>query len=302
MDITTTISAPKPSMLDNARSYQNSDPYAPIVRGKAGDQRPVRKGRMRSTPTKPAFTGMTHDSPDKVIGSSSNKFWHGVGLHWHNQFSRCRGPRGPVLIFVVFGILIALVVVTYVSFKLVHAPTCMGAPYLYVTLHSAGNAFKFSRDGCLVTEKVLWHGNQNTKYFRQVTLGQYEDSPVLYAAAKDEVTSEPHFYSRCNFLLCTSHCFHAWNTIYLRCLCTGSVHHGPRCGLISRLSCPACSRVQRRIWEPSTRTRSRKMMQETCMRPSRTQTSSFGMPTRGTIPTAMRSLTKVRQWKNTGMT
>jgi hypothetical protein len=97
-------------------------------------------------------------------------------------------------VFVVLGFIVAVTVAIFASVKLIDTPECEGAPYLYVTLHSADNVFKISRDGCLITEKVLWHGTQNTKYFRQVTLGNYMNSPVMYAAAKDEVL----MYGQCS--------------------------------------------------------------------------------------------------------
>ncbi|RYG97435.1 hypothetical protein EON65_52880 [archaeon] len=52
--------------------------------------------------------------------------------------------------------------------------SCLGAPYLYVTHKDSRNVVKFSRDGCLLHEKVLWGVSNAHSRLRSMVLGTYK--------------------------------------------------------------------------------------------------------------------------------
>ena len=81
--------------------------------------------------------------------------------------------------FVFTFLLIMLFFVFFVFFFLpTSASKCLPAPYLYVTSHGHHNIFKYTRDGCLVTEYVLkfedgYDDSSNT--YRGMTFASFGD-------------------------------------------------------------------------------------------------------------------------------
>jgi hypothetical protein len=59
---------------------------------------------------------------------------------------------------------------------------CLGPPYLYITHKGSKNIMKFSRDGCLIHEKVLWGVSNEDSDLRGMAFGHYNGKEVLYVA------------------------------------------------------------------------------------------------------------------------
>jgi hypothetical protein len=63
---------------------------------------------------------------------------------------------------------------------------CLGAPYLYITLHhEKTNVLKFTRDGCLVSDRVLVGGPSMDMNFRSMVINNNGD--LIIANAADDV-------------------------------------------------------------------------------------------------------------------
>lgn len=58
------------------------------------------------------------------------------------------------------GFFVALLCFTaYVSIALANSKSgCLGAPYLYISHHDSHNVLKYTRDGCPLSQNVLWFG------------------------------------------------------------------------------------------------------------------------------------------------
>ena len=79
---------------------------------------------------------------------------------------------------------------------------CSGAPYLYVTTHDTPyNVLKYSRNGCLLSDKVLKgksHLPLETTELRSVTIGKYKgENGYLYVADASKDSSQVLVYSNC---------------------------------------------------------------------------------------------------------
>lgn len=93
------------------------------------------------------------------------------------------------LIICIGLIFVILVVTTWIiSSKFVGVSTCLGPPYLYVTVEESSNVLKYSRDGCSITQHILWYGSFGSKHIgalRGLTLGSYKNSEALYLCDAD---------------------------------------------------------------------------------------------------------------------
>lgn len=65
---------------------------------------------------------------------------------------------------------------------------CLGPPYLYVTVHDGRNIYKFSRDGCSLSQKVLWHGSKQVRELRGMFIYNNDKEEVLYVADSSDST------------------------------------------------------------------------------------------------------------------
>jgi hypothetical protein len=58
----------------------------------------------------------------------------------------------------------------------VHEKVVLGAPFIYITTHGVDNIYKFSRDGNLITDKVLKKsGIMGKTGMRMMAFGEYDD-------------------------------------------------------------------------------------------------------------------------------
>lgn len=78
---------------------------------------------------------------------------------------------------------------------------CLGPPYIYATLHDADNIFKYSRDGCLLDDKVLDYVStvrHDYLELRSMAFGKYNGDDVLYVADATSGDSRLMIYGRCD--------------------------------------------------------------------------------------------------------
>lgn len=75
--------------------------------------------------------------------------------------------------------------------------SCLGAPYLYATHSQSRNILKYSRDGCLLSEKVLWGTADPKGELRGMSLGTYKGQPTLFVANAHESQSSVMIYGDC---------------------------------------------------------------------------------------------------------
>jgi hypothetical protein len=88
------------------------------------------------------------------------------------------------VIFVVLGSFFSAVVLLFIAFGASEA--CLPGPFLYITTHGRNNIYKFSRDGCMITTKVLKHEHLDATTFRSMTFGQYGDvANALFVASAE---------------------------------------------------------------------------------------------------------------------
>lgn len=95
----------------------------------------------------------------------------------------------PGFVFIFFGLGILFLCTWFISFQLAHSSDCLGAPYLYVTLHGSSNIQKYSRDGCSIAQRTLWYGGSFTaRELRGMMMGQYQNKNALYVCDSAEST------------------------------------------------------------------------------------------------------------------
>eukprot|EP01041_Mallomonas_annulata_P003707 gene3707-7371_t len=77
---------------------------------------------------------------------------------------------------------------------------CMGAPYLYVTVHDMiHNVLKYSRDGCLLESNVLSGGPLSHAELRGARIGTYmQENGALYVTDASTDNSQVLVYGACN--------------------------------------------------------------------------------------------------------
>ena len=93
---------------------------------------------------------------------------------------------------------ILFVTLCYGAIMMTQSLACLGAPYLYVTHQGSRNIMKFSRDGCLIHQKILW-GLQTSleSNLRSMVFGEYDEKPALYVADSDEEKSGIMIFGTC---------------------------------------------------------------------------------------------------------
>lgn len=78
---------------------------------------------------------------------------------------------------------------------------CLGAPYIYITLHDASNIYKYSRDGCLLDDNVLDYVSFVEKGYvelRSMALGRYHGEEMLYIVDAISGNSRIMIYGSCD--------------------------------------------------------------------------------------------------------
>ena len=106
----------------------------------------------------------------------------------------CGSCQCPMTICFIFAFIITMLVFIFgifaFSYGMSTAPTCLPAPYLYVSCHGHHNIFKYTRDGCLITETVLEYTNddlinfdEEKNTFRGMVLGTYDDTGIFFLAS-----------------------------------------------------------------------------------------------------------------------
>lgn len=75
--------------------------------------------------------------------------------------------------------------------------TCLGPPYIYVTMKDSRNLMKFSRDGCLVHQKVLWGVSNLDADMRGMAIGSYQGKEALYIADAGSDESGVMLFGEC---------------------------------------------------------------------------------------------------------
>ena len=79
---------------------------------------------------------------------------------------------------------------------------CLGAPYLYVTLHDkTANVLKYSRDGCLLSDNVLLMDEAYKSVFdvefRSMAIGNHKDHESLFIADASDHNSRLLIFGKC---------------------------------------------------------------------------------------------------------
>ena len=81
-------------------------------------------------------------------------------------------------------------------------PSCLGAPYLYVTLHDkTANVLKYSRDGCLLSDNVLMMDEAYKSLFdvefRSMAIGKHKNHDALFIADASDHNSRLLVFGKC---------------------------------------------------------------------------------------------------------
>eukprot|EP01033_Poteriospumella_lacustris_P005031 gene5031-3592_t len=103
----------------------------------------------------------------------------------------------PIRICMYFTAFLLLVGLFYSAATLTRSFTCLGPPYLYITHKGSKNILKFSRDGCLIHEKVLWGVAHEDADLRGMVLGKYQGGDALYVADSAAGESGILLYGQC---------------------------------------------------------------------------------------------------------
>ena len=80
--------------------------------------------------------------------------------------------------------------------------SCLGAPYLYVTLHDkTANVLKYSRDGCLLSDNVLMMDEAYKSIFdvefRSMAIGKHRNHDALFIADASDHNSRLLVFGKC---------------------------------------------------------------------------------------------------------
>lgn len=103
----------------------------------------------------------------------------------------------PIRICMYFTAFLLLVGLFYGAATLTQSFTCLGPPYLYITHKGSKNILKFSRDGCLIHEKVLWGVAHEDADLRGMAVGKYQGGDALYVADSAAGESGILLYGQC---------------------------------------------------------------------------------------------------------
>ncbi len=93
------------------------------------------------------------------------------------------------------------IVAAFISVKLVNHSNCLPSPFLYITTHDSNNIMKFTRDGCTVTNRVVWYGAHKPQELREMAVGKYLGEDVMFmadAADTDLAKSQIVVIGRCS--------------------------------------------------------------------------------------------------------
>jgi len=85
----------------------------------------------------------------------------------------------------------------YAVVALTQSFTCLGPPFIYVTIKDIRNLMKFSRDGCLVHQKVLWGVSNLNADLRGMAIGSYQGKETLYIADAGSDESGVMLFGEC---------------------------------------------------------------------------------------------------------
>jgi hypothetical protein len=81
------------------------------------------------------------------------------------------------------------------------AASCLGAPFLYISINGNPGVMKYSRDGCLLSKNILAKDEQ-TGMLRSMAVGSYHGRQALYLAdagsSDDSKNSKIILYGECN--------------------------------------------------------------------------------------------------------
>jgi hypothetical protein len=103
-------------------------------------------------------------------------------------------------------ILVSMLVMSLFLFVRYLFSKCDGPPYLYVTFHDKiSNVWKYSRNGCLLSTKVLngephFFSVNHTIELRSLAIGKYKNRSVMYVADAYTNDSFLSIYGECNEL------------------------------------------------------------------------------------------------------
>ena len=99
---------------------------------------------------------------DEVTEETHTFFRYIVSGSDEDDILVCGSCQCPMTTCLVSSFVISMFVFVFCIFalnSLTSAPTCLPAPFLYVSSHGHHNIFKFTRDGCLITDSVLRFDN-----------------------------------------------------------------------------------------------------------------------------------------------
>ncbi len=104
----------------------------------------------------------------------------------------------PLTVALYCGAFFCGITVFYAVLVMTQSFSCEGAPYLYLTHQGSRNVMKFSRDGCLIHEKVLWGLTNSLKSnMRSMIYGEYKGKEALFVADSDEDKSGVMVFGGC---------------------------------------------------------------------------------------------------------
>lgn len=103
----------------------------------------------------------------------------------------------PYCVGLYIAIFIFAVALCYGILALTQTFACLGPPYLYVTHKGSKNIMKFSRDGCLIHEKVLWGVSNQESDLRGMAYGKYNQKEVLYVGDANTDMSGVIMFGEC---------------------------------------------------------------------------------------------------------
>jgi hypothetical protein len=103
---------------------------------------------------------------------------------YHGHFNEFTTP----CVCLYIGIFFFAIALCYGLIALTQSFACLGPPYLYITHKGSKNIMKFSRDGCLIHEKILWGVTNENSDLRGMSNGKFYDKDVLYVADSSSVS------------------------------------------------------------------------------------------------------------------
>lgn len=98
-------------------------------------------------------------------------------------------------------IMFLFIIIAFASMRLGKMDGCLPAPYLYVSMTDQQNIMSISRDGCIVTQKVLWAPELHNQALnlRSMYIGQYYNKSVLYVANAASGESNILIFKNCSY-------------------------------------------------------------------------------------------------------